>query len=316
MISHAEAAGSRAAFSTFCTNLLLAGGKILGGVLGNSFALIADGFESLLDLFTTLIVWSGLKVAARPPDGNHPFGHGKAESLASLFVGLSLIAFAALLSLNALGAILEPASPPEIWTLPLLVLIISVKEIQYRRLKAASLALHSTALESDALHQRSDAITSIAALIGITLSRYGGPPFAGADAWAALFACAFIGYNAIGVLKKSFHEVMDASVSSETLEQVRAIALHQKEVLGIHKCRIRKSGLGFWMDIQLLVNGNLTVREGHRIAHAVSDELKNSPLPIQDVVVHVEPDDAHPELVSLPQPTAQNPPPGAPSPPG
>ncbi|MCC5846027.1 MAG: cation transporter [Verrucomicrobia bacterium] len=316
MNSPTAAAGSRAALSTFCINLLLAAGKILGGLFGNSFALIADGFESLLDLFTTVIVWSGLKVAARPPDGNHPYGHGKAESLASLFVGLSLIAFAALLSLNALKAILEPTPPPEIWTLPLLVLIIGIKEFQYRRLKAVSLALHSTALESDALHQRSDAVTSVAALIGIALSRYGGAFFAGADAWAALIACAFIGYNAIGVLKKSFSEVMDASVPADILEQVRTIALHQEEVLGIHKCRIRKSGLGFWMDIQLLVNGNLTVREGHRIAHAVSDELKNSALPIQDVVVHVEPDDAHPELLQSPGPIAQNPPPGAHSPPG
>ena len=295
------ASGTRAALNTFFINLFLAAGKILGGLFGNSFALIADGFESLLDVFTTLIVWSGLKVAARPPDGNHPFGHGKAESLASLFVGLSLIAVAALLSLNALKAILLPTVSPEAWTLPLLVLIIAIKEFQYRRLNVISRELHSTALESDALHQRSDAITSVAALIGIALARYGGPFFSSADAWAALLACALIGYNAIGVLKKSFQEVMDASVPDETLNQVRTIALQHSEVLGIHKCRIRKSGLGFWMDIQLLVDGSLSVREGHDIAHAVSDELKDSSLPIQDVVVHVEPHDAHPELIQNPK---------------
>jgi len=131
----------------------------------------------------------------------------------------------------------------------------------------------------------------------VALSRYGGDFFRSGDAWAALFACALIGYNAIGVLRKSFGEMMDASVPDSMLDEVRALAARHPEVLGLHKCRIRKSGLGFWMDIQLLVDGNLSVREGHRIAHDVSDELKTSPLPIVDVVVHVEPADDHPELI-------------------
>lgn len=289
--------GTRLALQTMGLNLLLATGKLLAGIAGNSYALIADGFESILDLFTTLMVWTGLKVAARPPDGNHPYGHGKAESLAGLFVGLSLIAFAALLSLKSLEAILDPGETPEAWTLPLLVVIILIKELMYRQLKRAGRRLHSTALESDAQHQRADAITSVAALIGVGLSRYGGEFFRSGDAWAALFACAIIGYNAIGVLRKSFKEMMDASVPDNILEEVRRLAACHPEVLGLHKCRIRKSGLGFWMDIQLLVDGNLSVREGHRIAHDVSDELKASDFPIVDVVVHVEPADAHPELI-------------------
>jgi cation diffusion facilitator family transporter len=289
--------GTRAALNTLVVNFFVAAAKLLGGVAGNSYALIADGFESILDLFTTVVVWSGLKVAARPPDGNHPFGHGKAESLAGLFVGVSLLGAAMLLSLNALKAILVSSSRPEGWTLPLLGVIIVIKEIQYRRLRRVGLRLNSTALESDAYHQRSDAVTSVATLGGIALARFGGPFFASADAWAALLACALIGYNAIHVLKKAFQEVMDASVPESTLERVREIALGHDEVLGIHKCRIRKSGLGLWMDIQLLVDGNLPVREGHRIAHAVSDELKACDLPIQDVVVHVEPHDQHPELL-------------------
>lgn len=298
MLSHAQAAvGTRIALQTILVNLLLSAVKLLAGFFGNSYALIADGFESMLDIFTTFIVWSGLKVASRPPDRNHPYGHGKAESLAGLFVGLSLVLVAALLSLNALKSILVPSARPEVWTLPVVCGVILIKEGMYRRVKAAGRRLHSTALESDALHQRSDAVTSVVALVGIALSRYGGERLLGADAWAALFACAFIGYNAIGVLRKSFDEMMDASAPDLYLEKVRDISLQHSEVLGIHKCRMRKSGLGLWMDIQLVVDGDLSVREGHRIAHAVSDELKSCDLPIQDVVVHVEPNDGDRELM-------------------
>lgn len=289
--------GARVALQTLLVNVLLAAVKVAAGVAGRSYALIADGFESLVDMFTTLVVWGGLKVGERPPDGNHPYGHGKAESLAGLAVGLSLMVAAALLSLNAMKFILEPAEMPAAWTLPVLVLVIATKELLYRRMKAAGKKLHSTALESDAQHQRSDAITSVAALIGISLARFGGPVFAGADAWAALFACAIIGYNAVNVLRKSFGEMMDASAPEETLRQVRELAMENPAVRGIHKCRVRKSGTGLWMDIQVLVDGDLTVREGHDIAHVVSDKLKESDLPIRDVVVHVEPEDRHPELV-------------------
>lgn len=289
--------GARVALQTLLANVLLAGVKVAAGVLGRSYALIADGFESLVDLFTTLVVWGGLKVGERPPDGNHPYGHGKAESLAGLAVGLSLMVAAALLSLNAMKFILEPSEVPEAWTLPVLVFIIVCKELLYRRMRAAGKKYYSTALESDAQHQRSDAITSVAALVGIALARYGGPFFSGADAWAALFACAIIGYNAVNVLRKSFGEMMDASAPEETLQKVREIATEHPTVRGIHKCRVRKSGTGLWMDIQVLVDGDLTVREGHDIAHIVSDRLKASALPIRDVVVHVEPEDRHPELV-------------------
>ena len=288
---------NRLALQTLGANMVLAGVKMTAGVFGRSYALIADGFESLLDLLTTLLVWGGLKVGERPPDGNHPFGHGKAESLAALLVGVSLIAGAAVLSLNALKSILQPVTLPEAWTLPVVAGVIVCKELLYRRLRRAARIMHSTALESDAVHQRADAVTSVAALAGIGLARYGGPVFAGADGWAALLACAIIGYNAVNVLRKAFGEMMDMSAPEATLEQVRELALTHPEVLGIHKCRVRKSGTGLWMDIQLLVDGNLSVREGHRIAHAVSDALKRCDLPILDVVVHVEPDDRHPELI-------------------
>lgn len=288
---------NRITLQTLGVNILLAVVKMTAGVLGRSYALIADGFESLLDLFTTVLVWGGLKVGERPPDGNHPFGHGKAESFSGLLVGVSLIAGAAVLSVNAMKSIVQPSEVPETWTLPVVAGVILCKELLYRRLRRAARVMHSTALESDAQHQRADAITSVAALIGIGLSLYGGPFFAGADAWAALVACAIIGYNAINVMRKAFGEMMDASAPEATLRQVREVALAHPEVLGIHKCRVRKSGTGLWMDIQLLVDGNLTVREGHCIAHAVSDDLKRCELPILDVVVHVEPDDRHPELV-------------------
>ncbi len=278
-------------------NILLAAVKILAGVLGTSYALVADGIESFADLFSSLLVWSGLKVAERPPDENHPFGHGKAESLAGLLAGLALFGAAALIAVNALAEIRHPHHAPAPWTLIVLVVIIGVKESLYHWVRGIALAIHSTALESDAIHHRADAVTSLATLAGISFAVLGGPGWEAADDWAALLACALILRNGAHIVRRALAEVMDESVPDATLRQVREIARAQGAVLAIDKCRVRKSGLGLWMDIHVLVDGDLSVRDGHRIGHGVADALRASSLPVDDVVIHIEPSDAHPELL-------------------
>jgi len=271
-------------------NALLAGVKIAAGVLGNSYVLIADGIESTADIFSSVVVWGGLRVAVIPADENHPFGHGKAESVASVFVSLLLLGAALLIAVQSVHEILTPHRSPAWFTLPVLFAVIVIKETLFRLAFRAGSSIESTALKSDAWHHRSDALTSAAAFVGISISLVGGPGYESADDWAALIACGIITWNGLRLLRVALDEVMDAAVSPEVVAGVRKLAADVEGVIAIEKCRIRKSGLHLAVDIHVVVDGGLTVRRGHDIAHQVKDRLLQSQLRINDVTVHIEPD--------------------------
>jgi cation diffusion facilitator family transporter len=271
------------------TNFGLAIIKVVVGIVGNSYALIADGIESTADIISSFIVWSGLRIASRPPDEDHPYGHGKAESLAGMIVAAALLGAAALIAWQSIGEIRNPHGPPAWFTLVTLVLVIAVKEALFRFVNKTGESLGSTALRSDAWHHRSDALTSAAAFIGISVALIGGEGYEGADDWAALFACAIIAFNGLRLLRPALSEVMDGAVETATQERIRAVAGGVAGVAAIEKCRVRKSGLGLCMDIHVEVDGRMTVREGHEIAHRVKDALVASGLRVADVVVHIEP---------------------------
>ena len=270
-------------------NLFLAVGKIVTGVLGNSYALVADGIESMADIFSSFIVWSGLRIAVKPADANHPFGHGKAESLAALAVSLMLLGAAALIAVQSIREIRTPHHAPEWFTLVVLVGVIAIKEALYRRVFKVGHSLESSALKGDAWHHRSDALTSAAAFVGITIALIGGRGFESADDWAALAACAVIAFNGARLFRGALDEVMDASVPPEVVVFVRSIAAGVEGVAGIEKCRIRKQGLHLAMDIHVKVNGDSSVWRGHEIARRVKDRLLASQHRINDVTVHIEP---------------------------
>ncbi len=282
--------GLALAGSAIAINLVLALVKISTGVLGNSYAMIADGIESTADIFSSLMVWSGLRLSSKPPDQAHPYGHGKAESLAGLMVAVFLIGAAILIAVQSIREILTPHHTPAWYTLLVLVLVIMTKEVLYRRMFRIGQSLDSSALKSDAWHHRSDAITSVAAFLGISIALIGGPGYEAADDWAALLACGVILFNGFRLLRPALDEVMDAAAPSEVEKQIRSIATGIEGVVEVEKCRIRKSGLGFLMDIHVVVNGEMSVREGHQIAHVVKDRLLESLLPISDVIIHIEPD--------------------------
>lgn len=295
---NAAETGQHVTLIALLLSLALAATKILGGVLGRSQALLADGVESIADIFSTLTVWGGLRLANRPPDDNHPFGHGKAESLAGMVVGMFMLSAAALITVASVHDMRAPAELPAPWTLWVLVGVMLIKEAMCRWMQRVGRTIHSTALQNEGAHHRADAITSLAAFAGISATLLGGPAWAAADSWAALFAAGLIAVNALSLLRRSLAEVMDESVSDDIVHELRAIAVAHGAVLAVDQCRIRKSGLGLWMDIHILVDGNLTVREGHAIGHAVEAALLQCDNhPIHDVVVHVEPEDAHPELL-------------------
>jgi len=270
-------------------NVLLAAAKIIGGIVGNSYVLIADGIESTADIFSSVVVWGGLRLAVKPADEDHPYGHGKAESVASIIVALLLLGAAFLIAVQSVHEILTPHRAPAWFTLPLLLVVIAVKETLFRFAYREGSALESTALKGDAWHHRSDALTSAAAFVGIAIALIGGPGYESADDWAALLACGVIAWNGLRFLRSALDELMDASVSPETVAQVRQLAADVDGVVVIDKCRIRKTGLHLALDIHVVVDGSLTVRRGHEIAHQVKDQLLQSPHRINDVIVHIEP---------------------------
>ncbi len=277
-------------------NLLLSTGKIAGGILGRSNALIADGIESLLDLFSSLLIWGALKYAAKPPDEEHPYGHGKAESLASIIGALVLAVAGAFIAHNSISQLVAAAHGakvhlPSPWTLLLLIGVILLKECLFQVMARRARRIGSNALLADAWHHRSDAITSIAAFIGISISLIGGPGYEVADDWAALFACVVIFYSSYSMLRLSLGEVMDARVSGDAEETINRITCSVPGVLSAEKCRVRKSGLSYIADLHIRVSGAISVREGHAISHQVKDRLMTSELPLEDVTVHVEPEE-------------------------
>ena len=271
-------------------NAGLAVAKFAGGILGNTYALIADGAESTLDIFSSLLVWAGFRVAARPPDANHPYGHGKAEAVSGLAVAVFVFAMAGWVGLHAVHEIITPHLGPKWWTLPLLAGVVTVKLWFARRVRSVGVEAGSTALGVEAMHHWSDAVTSAAAFIGIAIALVGGKGWEAADDWAALFACAVIAFNGAGMVMKSLGDVMDTAVPARFENEVRALALAVPGVRALDKVRMRKSGLSYLVDIQVRVDADLTVRAGHDIAHAVKDALLASAAHgISDVTVHVEP---------------------------
>lgn len=281
--------GARLALVGVAVNFGLALVKIISGLVGNCYALIADGIESTLDIFGSLVIWFGLKVAAEPPDEEHPYGHGKAEPVASVVVALGVIAAALGLAIQSIREIVTPHHAPAPFTLIVLIGVIVVKETLFRKVASAASLLGSGAVKTDAWHHRADAITSAGAFIGISIALIGGRGWESADDWAALFTCGVIGFNGYLLLMPALHEVMDTAPPKELQATVRTIAAGVPGVSDVEKCRIRKMGLEYYVDIHIGVAAELTVREGHDIGHAVKDAIRAVKPEVADVLVHIEP---------------------------
>jgi cation diffusion facilitator family transporter len=282
-------AGARLALIGIAVNAVLAAVKIASGYFGHSYALIADGFESTLDIVSSAIMWGGLKYAARPPDSSHPYGHGKAEPIAAIAGSLTLVAAAVVLAIQSVHEILVPHHVPAPFTLIVLVLVVIIKETISRKVSRSAAEAQSTAMAADALHHRSDALTSIAAFIGISIALTKGQGYESADDWAALFACGIIAWNGMSLLKPSLFDLMDTAPPKSVEECVRQVAGSVSGVVEIEQCRIRKMGLQYYVDLHTRVNGEISVRDGHDIAHRVKDAVRAANPAIADVLVHIEP---------------------------
>ena len=282
-------------------NACLAAVKGLAGVLGHSYALIADAMESVMDIMKSLVVLGGIKIATTPPDAEHPYGHGKAEPLAAAVVAVGLIAGAVGLAIQSVREILSPQYGPEPFTLAVLVGVIVTKEIMFRYVARVGEEVSSTAVKTNAWDNRSDALTSAAAFIGILAAVVTG--YEAADDWAALFACAVIAYNGARLLIPAIAEVMDTAPPPEIEQAVRASAMRVEGVAILDACWVRKMGFDYFIDLHVGVDGDITVREGHDLAHRVKDAIRTEDSRVRDVLVHVEPADWIRETQKKRQPT-------------
>jgi cation diffusion facilitator family transporter len=280
----------QATYISILGNTFLAIAKGITGFFGNSYALIADAIESTTDIFSSILVLFGLKYASRPPDENHPYGHGKAEPLITFAVVGFLLISATVIFIESIHNIQKPQSKPEPFTLVVLGLIIIFKEISFQYVNKKSNETKSTSLKADAWHHRSDAITSLMAFIGISIAIYMGKGYEAADDWAALIASLFIVYNAYLIFRPALGEIMDEHLHDDLIDQIRKSSSLINGVVGTEKCLVRKMGMSYIVDLHVIVDGKLSVVEGHSIAHSVKDKLKIDLPEVTDILIHIEPD--------------------------
>jgi cation diffusion facilitator family transporter len=284
----AERGKSRVAFGILIS-AVLAAVKMISGIVGNSHALIADGVESMMDIVSSLAVVGSLRMSAQPPNERYPYGYGKIEPLASMVVAVALFVAAFGIAIQSVREIVTPQHAPAWFTLVVLIGVVAAKEGMFRFLNQTGVDVGSTAVQADAWHHRSDALTSLAAFVGISIALVGGDGYEAADDWAALLACAMIVFNGMRLLRTGLRDVLDAAVAPELEHSIREAGLGVEGVQAIEKCRVRKSGLMHFVDIHVVVDGEVSVSRGHEIAHEVKDALLTKDLKILDVAVHIEP---------------------------
>jgi cation diffusion facilitator family transporter len=274
-------------------NGVLVAVKATAGVLGHSYALVADAVESGSDVISSLVVFFGLKIASQPPSEKHPYGKGRAEAVAAVVVAIALFLAAAGIAIYSVREIETPHHAPEPFTLWVLGAVVFVKEALFRFVFKTGESVTSTAVKADAWHHRSDAITSLAAFIGISIALIGGKGYESADDWAALVAAAVIFLNAYLLVRPALSELTDATPDSAIGQQIRSVAVTVPGVQGTHRCWVRKTGFDYFVELDVLVEGSTTVREGHNIAHNVVDAVRDAMPFVTRVIVHVEPSDEY-----------------------
>ncbi|MCL9770244.1 cation diffusion facilitator family transporter [Flavobacterium sp. HXWNR69] len=280
----------KATYFSIVGNTLLALIKGATGYFGNSYAMIADAIESTADIFASFLVLFGIKYSNKPADENHPYGHGRAEPLVTFLVVGFLIISATIIAHESIQNIKTPHALPKPFTLFVLGAIILWKEISFQIVMKKSIETNSSSLKADAWHHRSDAITSVAAFIGISIALYFGEGYEAADDWAALLASGFILFNCYKIFRPALGEIMDEHLYHELEDKIKKISLTVPGVICIEKCFIRKAGMKYHVDLHAMVDGNKSVKEGHDIAHHLKDTLRTELIELGHVLIHIEPD--------------------------
>jgi cation diffusion facilitator family transporter len=286
------AAAIKATYFSIIGNAALALIKGLAGFFGNSYALIADAIESTTDIFASFLVLFGIKYSNKPADENHPYGHGRAEPLITFLVVGFLITSATIIAYESILNISTPHDLPKSWTLYVLGAIIIWKEYSFQVVMKRSKETNSSSLKADAWHHRSDAITSVAAFVGISIALFLGKGYESADDWAALFASGFILYNSFLIFRPALGEIMDEHLYDDLIDTIRLVAKEVEGIIDTEKCFIRKSGMKYHVDLHARVKATISVKEGHDLAHKLKDTLRAEIPELGHVLIHIEPDDS------------------------
>ena len=294
-MSHEETA-IKATYFSIIGNTCLAILKGITGYLGNSYALIADAIESTTDIFASFLVLFGLKYSNRPADKNHPYGHGRAEPLITFLVVGFLITSALIIAHESIKNIQTPHDLPNPYVLLVILPIIVWKEISFQLVMKKSKETNSSSLKADAWHHRSDAITSIGALIGISIALIGGKGYESADDWAALFASGFILYNSYLIFRPALGEIMDEHLYDDVIDNVRKVSMLVPGILDTEKCFIRKAGMKYHLELHAIVDSEISVRKGHDLAHDLETKLRVEIPEMGHILIHIEPNDYHTTL--------------------
>jgi len=289
-ITHEQTA-IKATYFSLIGNACLALVKGAAGIFGNSYALIADAIESTTDIFSSFLVLFGLKYSNKPADDNHPYGHGRAEPLITFIVVGFLITSATIIAYESIQNIGTPHKLPKAWTLLILGIIIIWKEYSFRKVMQRGIETNSSSLRADAWHHRSDAITSVAAFIGISIALIMGKGYESADDWAALFAAGFIIYNSYLIFRPALGEIMDEHLYDDLILEIREVSHTVTGVIDTEKCFIRKAGMKYHVDLHATVDAHISVKEGHDIAHLLKDTLRGKIPQLGHVLIHIEPNE-------------------------
>lgn len=263
--------------------------KLVAGLAGNSYALVADAVESSTDMIGSIVVWSGLRIASKDPDELYPFGYGRAEALAAAAVSAIMLGAATGIAIEAIAEIRTPHHAPAWWTLLVLALVIVVKELLAKRVMAVSAESGSVVVAADAWHHRADAISSGAAFIGISMALIGGPGWEPADDWAAMVAAVVILINGGLLLRTALRDLMDRAPEPAVLATVSDAALSTPGVLAIEKLKIRKSGTAFYVDIHVQADPALSLHHAHILSGMVKTAIRQRVPAAMGVLIHMEP---------------------------
>jgi len=281
--------GLRSSLISIASNFVLALCKCAAGLIGHSFALVADGIESMTDVFSSIVVYLGLRLAIKPPDKEHPYGHGKAEPVAAATVSLVMAAAGVGIAIESIVLLRTPHPLPVPYTLWVLLAVFGVKVLLTRYVSRVAHSIDSVAVRSDAWHHLSDAIVSMFAFIGISVALV-TKDFR-ADDWAALCAAPVILFNAWRQIRSPMEEILDAAPPPEIEQHVREAASAVPGVVGLEKCFVRKVGFAYYVDLHVVVDGDISVRSGHAISHQVEDRVLADVTRVAKVLVHIEPEE-------------------------
>ncbi len=295
-IENASRAAQKLAQTGLVVNALLTVVKLVAGLVGNAYALVADAIESATDIIGSLVVLGGLRIASRTPDDRYPFGYGRAEPIAAAAVASIMLGAAAGIAVEAIREIRTPHHAPAPFTLGVLAAVIVIKELLAQRVKRAGDDSGSVVVHADAWHHRADAITSAAAFVGISIALIGGPGWEPADDWAALVAALVICINGALLLRTATRDLMDRAPDAPLFEAVSLAATQTEGVLAIEKLKIRKSGTGHYVDIHVQADPLLSLHEAHVLSGRVKGAIRLRVPTTLGVLVHMEPFEPNEEL--------------------